>query len=82
MTRIYYFIILLSFSSSLLSGAVSAQLSVPRVEQAVQVEDDNPNDTVLLSLRDVVAAAAEARSPAAAALPGGWAAACAAAEAA
>ena len=33
------------------------------------VPDDNPNDTVLLSLRDVVAAAAEARSPAAAALP-------------
>ena len=25
---------------------MSAQLSVPRVEQAVQVEDDNPNDTV------------------------------------
>lgn len=46
MTRIYYFIFLLSFSGSLLSGAVSAQLSVPRVEQAVQLEDENPNDTV------------------------------------
>jgi hypothetical protein len=46
MIRVYYFILLLSFSGSLLSGAVSAQLSVPRVEQAVQMEDENPNDTV------------------------------------